>query len=143
MELVLAPGFLVRGAPEPRRVVDRVGACRSKRLFFADARWRGCSCSTRERRQPHVLRRRVSVDDVVRSRWALQRGRGRPSRIVDVHEAVDALSLTNDRNLLRPYLVTHIALARVPGAGAVEAPVHRSATNSIPGVADASASSSR
>jgi hypothetical protein len=26
MELDLAPGFLVRGAPEPRRVVDRVGA---------------------------------------------------------------------------------------------------------------------
>src|SRR5262245_13344274 len=50
-------------------------------------------------------------------------GRGRPSRIVDVHEAVDALPLTNDRNLLLPYLVTHIVLARVPGAGAVEEPV--------------------
>src|SRR5262249_58197805 len=60
---------------------------------------------------------------VVRSRWAHQRGRGRPSRIIDVHEAVDALPLTNDRNLLLPYLVSHIALARVPGAGAVEEPV--------------------
>src|SRR5262249_49139718 len=70
-----------------------------------------------------MLRRRVSVDDVVRSRRALQRGRGRPGRIVDMHEAVDALALTNDRNLLLPYLITHIALARVPGAGAVEEPV--------------------
>src|SRR5262249_12333863 len=120
MELVLAPGFLVPGAPDPRRVVARVGACRSKRLFFADARWRRCSYSTRERRQPHVLRRRVSVDDVVRSRRALQRGSGRPSRIVDMHEAVHALALTNNRNLLLPYLITDIALARVPGAGAVE-----------------------
>jgi hypothetical protein len=53
-----------------------------------------------------VLRRRISVDDVVRSRRALQRGSGRASRIVDVHEAVDALALTNDRNLLLPYLLT-------------------------------------
>ena len=30
----------------------------------------GCSCGTRERRQPQVLRQRVSVDDVVRSRRA-------------------------------------------------------------------------
>jgi hypothetical protein len=37
-----------------------------------------------------------------------------------MHEAVDALALTNNRNLLLPYLITHIALARVPGAGAVE-----------------------
>src|SRR5262249_16707219 len=120
MELELAPGFLVRGAPEPRRVVDRVGACRSKRLFFADARWRRCSYSTRERRQPHVLRRRVSVDDVVCPRRALQRGSGRPSRIVDMPEAVDALLFGRDGNVLLPYLIAHIALARVPGAGAVE-----------------------
>jgi hypothetical protein len=33
------------------------------------------------------------------------------------------LALTNDRNLLLPYLITHIALARVPSAGAVEEPV--------------------
>jgi hypothetical protein len=51
----------------------------------------GCSCSTRERRPPQVLRQRVSVDDVVRSRWALQRSNGRSGRIVDIHEAVDAL----------------------------------------------------
>jgi hypothetical protein len=60
-----------------------------------------------------VLRRRVAVDDVVRSRRALQRGRGRPSRIVDVHEAVDALALTNDRNLLLPYLNVPRSIARV------------------------------
>jgi hypothetical protein len=61
-----------------------------------------------------------------------------------VHEAVDTLALTNERNLLLPYLITHIALARVPGAGAVEEPKnpYRSATNSIPGVADARASRS-
>src|SRR5262244_1319328 len=119
-ELKLAPGFLIRSAPKPGRVVDRVGAGRPKRLFFADAKWRRCSCSTRERRQPQVLRRRVSVDDVVRSRWALQRGSGRPSRIVNMHEAVDALALTDNRKLQLPHLITHIALARVPGAGAVE-----------------------
>src|SRR5215472_3565675 len=101
-EIKLAHGFFVGSAPKPRGVVDRVGARRPKRLFFADARWRRCSCSTRERRQPHVLRRRVSIDDVVRSRWALQRGSGRPSRIVNMHEAVDALALTDDRKLLLP-----------------------------------------
>jgi hypothetical protein len=99
-ERKLAPGFLIRSAPEPRRVVDRVGARSPKRLFFPDARWRRCSCSTRERRQPQVLRRGVSVDDVVGSRRALQRGSGRPSRILDMHEAVDALALTDNRNLL-------------------------------------------
>src|SRR5215470_6255695 len=119
-ELKLAPGFLVRSAPKPRRVVDRVGAGRPKRLFFADARWCRCSCSTRERRQPQVLRRRVSVDDVVRSRRALKRGYSRRGGIIDMHEAVYALALTNNRNLLLPYLNTNIALARVPGAGAVE-----------------------
>src|SRR5215831_4854745 len=112
-EFKLALGFLVRSAPKSRRVVHRV-------LFFADAWWRRCSCSTRERRQPQVLRRRVSVDDVVRSRRALQRGSGRPCRIVGMHEAVDALALANNRNLLLPHLITNIALARVPGAGAVE-----------------------
>src|SRR5215510_9872945 len=119
-ELKLAPGFLIRSAPKPRSVVDRVGAQRPKRLFFADARWRRCSYSTRERRQPQVLRRRVSVDDVVCSRRALQRGSSRPGRIVDMHEAVDAPALTDNRNLLLPHLITNIALARVPGAGAVE-----------------------
>jgi hypothetical protein len=67
-----------------------------------------------------VLRRRVSVDYVVRSRRALQRGNGRPSRIVDMHEAVDAVALTNNRNLLLPYLITNIAIARLPGTGAVK-----------------------
>ena len=67
-----------------------------------------------------MLRRRVSVDDVVRSRRALQRGSGRPGRIVDMHEAVHALALTDNPNLLLPHLITNIALARVPGAGAVE-----------------------
>src|SRR5437868_11963981 len=119
-ELELAPGFLVRSASEPCRVVDRVGAQRPKRLFFTDARWRRCPGGTREPRQPQVLRRRVSVDDVVGSRRALQRGRGRPGRIVDMHETVYALALTDNRNLLLPHLITHIALARVPGAGAVE-----------------------
>src|SRR5215813_12374226 len=90
------------------------------RFFFTDVGWRRRSCSTRERRQPQVLRRRVSIDDVVRSRRALQRGSGRPGRIVDMHEAVDALALTDNRKLLLPYLITNIALARVPGAGAVE-----------------------
>jgi hypothetical protein len=37
-----------------------------------------------------------------------------------MHEAVDALALTDNRNLLLPHLITNIALARVPGAGAVE-----------------------
>src|SRR5262249_8554279 len=64
--------------------------------------------------------RRGSVDDVVRSGRALQRGSGRPSRIVDMDEAVDAPALTDDRNLLLPYLVTDITLGRVPGAGPVE-----------------------
>src|SRR5215472_9358246 len=98
----------------------RARLSRPKRLFFADARWRRCSCSTRERRQPQALRRRVSVDDVVRSRLALQRGSRRSRRIVDMYEAVDALALTDNRNLLLPHLITNIALARVPGAGAVE-----------------------
>jgi hypothetical protein len=30
------------------------------------------------------------------------------------------MALTDNRNLPLPYLVAHIALARVPGAGAVE-----------------------
>ena len=85
----------------------------TKRLFFADARWRRCSCSTRERGQPQVLRRRVSVDDVVCSRRAFQRGNGCAGRIVDMHEAIDALALTDNRNLLLPHLITNIALARV------------------------------
>jgi hypothetical protein len=59
-----------------------------------------------------VLRRRISVGDVVRSRRALQRGSGRPSRIVNMHEAVDALALTDNRNLLLPHLIANIALAR-------------------------------
>ena len=62
----------------------------------------------------------VSVDDVVCSQRAFQRGSGRPGRIVYVHEAVDALTLTDNRNLLLPHLITNIALTRVPGAGAVE-----------------------
>jgi hypothetical protein len=52
-----------------------------------------------------------------------QRGSGRPGRIVYVREAVDALTLTDNRNLLLPHLITHVDLARVPGAGAVEEPV--------------------
>src|SRR5262252_8323062 len=119
MERKLTHSFLVRSAPQPRRGVDRVRARRAKRFFFADARWRGCSCGTRERRQPQVLRRRVSVDDVVGAWRALQRGSGRPRRIVDVHEAVDALALTDNRNLLLPRLIADIALARVPGTGSV------------------------
>ena len=99
-EIKLAHSFLVGSAPKPRGVVDRVGARRPKRLFFADARWRRCSCSTRERRQPQVLRRWASVDDIVCSRRALQRGSGRRGRIVDMHEAVDALALTDNRNLV-------------------------------------------
>src|ERR1700745_3246760 len=39
-ELKLAPGFLVESASKSRCVVDRVGAQRPKRLFFADARRR-------------------------------------------------------------------------------------------------------
>jgi hypothetical protein len=35
-----------------------------------------------------------------------------------MHEAVDALAPTDNRNLLLPHLITNIALARVPGAGA-------------------------
>src|SRR5262252_4765981 len=120
MERKLTHSFLVRSAPQPRRGVDRVRARRAKRFFFANARWRRCSCSTRERRQPQVLRRRVSVDDVVRSRRTLKRGSGRPSRIVDMDEAIDARAPTDNRNLLLPHLITDIALARVPGAGAVE-----------------------
>src|SRR4051812_38874480 len=88
MKIKLAPGFLVRSAPEPRCIVDRVGAQRPKRLFFAEARWWRCSCSARKCGQPHMLRQRVSVDNVVRSRWALQRGGGRYGCIVDMHEAV-------------------------------------------------------
>jgi hypothetical protein len=58
-----------------------------------------------------------------------------------MHEAVDALALTNDRNLLLPYLITHIALARVPGAEAVEESVpQRDELDSR--VADARASNS-
>jgi hypothetical protein len=37
-----------------------------------------------------------------------------------MHEAVDALALTDNRNLLLPYLITNIAVARVLGARAVE-----------------------
>jgi hypothetical protein len=67
-----------------------------------------------------VLRRRVSVDDVVCSQRAFQRGSGRPGRIVYVHEAVDALTLTDNRNLLLPHLITHVDLAlRASGPDAV------------------------
>ena len=37
-----------------------------------------------------------------------------------MHEARDALSLTDDRNLPLPNLITNIAVARVPGARAIE-----------------------
>src|SRR5262245_11163661 len=37
-----------------------------------------------------------------------------------MHKAVDALALTDNRNLLLPHLIINIALARVPRAGAVE-----------------------
>jgi hypothetical protein len=37
-----------------------------------------------------------------------------------MHEAVDALALTDNRNLLSAHLITNIALARVPGTEAVE-----------------------
>ena len=60
------------------------------------------------------------LDDVVRSGRPLQRGSGGPGRIVDMHEAVDTLALTDNRNLLLPHLITNIAVAPVPGAGAVE-----------------------
>jgi hypothetical protein len=53
------------------------------------------------------------------------------------------VALTDNRNLPLPYLVAHIALARVPGAGAVEESVTERDPNSIPGVADARASNSR
>lgn len=128
-ELELAPGFLVRSAPKPHRVVDRVRTRRPKRFFFADARQRRCSRSTRERRQPHVLRRRVSID-VVRSWRALQRSGGRPGRIVYLHEAEDALAFTDNRNLLLPNLITNIALAGIPGAGTVEESVTLGADSS-------------
>jgi len=60
-----------------------------------------------------------------------------------MHEAVNAVALTDNRNLPLPDLVAHIALARVPGAGAVEESVTERDPNSIPGVADARASNSR
>src|ERR1700722_7284387 len=37
-----------------------------------------------------------------------------------MHEAVDALTPTDNRNPLAPHLIAHVALARVPGAGAVK-----------------------
>ena len=59
-------------------------------------------------RQPG-LRRWVSIDDVVGSRRALQRGSGRPRCVVDMHEAIDALSFTDNRNLLLPHLIGDIS----------------------------------
>ncbi len=35
-------------------------------------------------------------------------------------EAIDPLALAHDRNLLPPHLIAYIALARVPGPGAIE-----------------------
>ena len=67
-----------------------------------------------------MLRRRVSIDDIVGARRTLERGRRRSGRIFDMHEAGDPLTLTDDRNLLLPKLITNIALARVPGARAIE-----------------------
>src|SRR6516225_10097261 len=58
------------------------------------------------------------VDEVASSRTAFSFEA--PLRIVDVHEAVDALALTDNRNLLLPRLIADIALARVPGTGSVE-----------------------
>ena len=128
-ELELAPGFLVQSAPKPRRVIDRVRTRRPKRFFFADATRHMCSRSTRERCQPHVLRRRVSVD-VVRSWRALQRSDGPPGRIVYMHEAEDALAFTDNRDLLLPKLITNIALAGISGAGTVEESVTLGADSS-------------
>src|SRR3569623_1740252 len=67
-----------------------------------------------------MLRQRVSVDDVIRSRLALECGSGRPGRVVDMDEAVNALTLTNDWNLTLADLCTHVAVMRVPGARPVE-----------------------
>jgi hypothetical protein len=39
---------------------------------------------------------------------------------IDMHEAEDALPLTDNRNLLLPNLITNIALARIPAAGPIE-----------------------
>jgi len=65
-----------------------------------------------------MLGRRVSVDDVVGSRRALKRRGGRLGRVVDMHEAIDALALTDNRDLPFSHLIANIAVAPLPGAGA-------------------------
>ena len=41
--------------PKSRCVIDRVGAQRPRRLFFADARRRWCSCNTRAQTAPQPI----------------------------------------------------------------------------------------
>ena len=64
-ESELLPSFLVRGAAQTRRVINRIRPDGFKRFFFTDVRRRRRTNETRQGRLPDSQRNGFAVDDVV------------------------------------------------------------------------------
>src|SRR5215472_17658452 len=119
-KIKLAFGLFVRGAAEPGRIIDRVGAKGCEGLFFGDPRGRAGARPAREDGEPVALGCRICVNNVVGAGSTFECRSSRCGRILDMHPAPDALAVAYNRNPLLTDLLTHIAITAEPGAWAIE-----------------------
>src|ERR1700757_1515323 len=73
LKIELAFGLLVRGAAQPGRIIDRVGAEFGESLFFRDTPRYPCAGLVGTGREPDALRCRIGIDDVVGTGMAFER----------------------------------------------------------------------
>jgi hypothetical protein len=69
-KMQLAFGFLVRRAAQARRVVDGIATKCGQGLFLCDQGRLGCYCGACKGGEPHALRHRVAVHNILRARSA-------------------------------------------------------------------------